>query len=100
MLLTTGIFANFAFTFYLDHWFQLKPRVSACYQSVPWLQVMVVAPGAGTGLNGEVYKELGHLDWNYITSRERSQMSPKNSPKNVGFFLKMIFFIFSQGGIC
>ena len=23
------------------------------------LQVMVVAPGAGTGLNGEVYKELG-----------------------------------------
>ena len=63
-----------------------------------WLQVMVVAPGAGTGLNGEVYKELGHLDWNYPPGNDHR--CPPKIPQKLLAFFEDDFFIFSQGGIC
>ena len=68
----------------------------AWYQSVLWLQVMVVAPGAGTGLNGEVYKELGHLDWNYPSGNDH--ISPQ---KFSTFWLFWRWFLsFPTFGIC
>jgi len=60
---------------------------------------MVVAPGAGTGLNGEVYKELGYLDWNTKPPGNDHRCPPK-IPQNCWLFFEDDFYLFSRWDMC